>query len=217
MSRTGTASLLLPAGTAGSPVLTCGRRKHRHKRRSTQTPRSLQVYGSPAVPSLPADFPFPFGWVTGYIAIMVGAGMTFIVQSSSVFTSAITPLVGTPTFPKPLACVFLRKNTGIYNFVNLPSPGIGVISLERAYPLTLGSNLGTTTTAILAAMASSGDKLASSLQVRRGKSLPCVSPNSTVRVTIIFLSLPLDCALPFLLQHNGDPDLVPAPLHEAAH
>lgn len=40
------------------------------------------------------DFPFPFGWVTGYIAILVGAGMTFIVQSSSVFTSAITPLVG---------------------------------------------------------------------------------------------------------------------------
>lgn len=43
---------------------------------------------------LTTDFPFPFGWVTGYIAILVGAGMTFIVQSSSVFTSAITPLVG---------------------------------------------------------------------------------------------------------------------------
>ncbi|XP_017278870.1 solute carrier family 34 member 2b [Kryptolebias marmoratus] len=85
---------------------------------------------------LNTDFPFPFGWVTGYIAILVGAGMTFIVQSSSVFTSAITPLVG-----------------------------IGVISLERAYPLTLGSNIGTTTTAILAAMASPGDTLANSLQI----------------------------------------------------
>uniref|UniRef100_A0A8C8J4J5 Sodium-dependent phosphate transport protein 2B n=1 Tax=Oncorhynchus tshawytscha TaxID=74940 RepID=A0A8C8J4J5_ONCTS len=85
---------------------------------------------------LNTDFPFPFGWVTGYIAIMVGAGMTFIVQSSSVFTSAITPLVG-----------------------------IGVISLERAYPLTLGSNIGTTTTAILAAMAAPGETLANSLQV----------------------------------------------------
>ncbi|KAM9849275.1 sodium-dependent phosphate transport protein 2B-like [Aulostomus maculatus] len=82
------------------------------------------------------DFPFPFTWVTGYIAILVGAGMTFIVQSSSVFTSAITPLVG-----------------------------IGVISLERAYPLTLGSNIGTTTTAILAAMASPGDTLSNSLQI----------------------------------------------------
>ncbi|XP_015246258.1 PREDICTED: sodium-dependent phosphate transport protein 2B-like [Cyprinodon variegatus] len=85
---------------------------------------------------LNTDFPFPFSWVTGYIAILVGAGMTFIVQSSSVFTSAITPLVG-----------------------------IGVISLERAYPLTLGSNIGTTTTAILAAMASPGETLADSLQI----------------------------------------------------
>uniref|UniRef100_A0A667XWD7 Sodium-dependent phosphate transport protein 2B n=1 Tax=Myripristis murdjan TaxID=586833 RepID=A0A667XWD7_9TELE len=85
---------------------------------------------------LNTDFPFPFAWVTGYIAILVGAGMTFIVQSSSVFTSAITPLVG-----------------------------IGVISLERAYPLTLGSNIGTTTTAILAAMASPSETLAESLQI----------------------------------------------------
>lgn len=85
---------------------------------------------------LNTDFPFPFGWVTGYLAIIVGAGMTFIVQSSSVFTSAITPLVG-----------------------------IGVISIERAYPLTLGSNIGTTTTAILAAMASPGETLANSLQI----------------------------------------------------
>uniref|UniRef100_A0A3Q0QVD2 Solute carrier family 34 member 2a n=1 Tax=Amphilophus citrinellus TaxID=61819 RepID=A0A3Q0QVD2_AMPCI len=85
---------------------------------------------------LNTNLPFPFGWVTGYIAILVGAGMTFIVQSSSVFTSAITPLVG-----------------------------IGVISIERAYPLCLGSNIGTTTTAILAAMASPGDTLANALQI----------------------------------------------------
>ncbi|KAM4678526.1 sodium-dependent phosphate transport protein 2A [Discoglossus pictus] len=82
------------------------------------------------------DFPYPFTWVTGYFAMLVGAGMTFVVQSSSVFTSAITPLIG-----------------------------IGVISIERAYPLTLGSNIGTTTTAILAALASPGDKLASAFQI----------------------------------------------------
>ncbi|XP_039630853.1 sodium-dependent phosphate transport protein 2A [Polypterus senegalus] len=82
------------------------------------------------------DFPYPFGWLTGYMAMVVGAGMTFVVQSSSVFTSAITPLIG-----------------------------IGVISIERAYPLTLGSNIGTTTTAILAALASPGDKLAAAFQI----------------------------------------------------
>nr|XP_028600315.1 sodium-dependent phosphate transport protein 2B [Podarcis muralis] len=40
------------------------------------------------------DFPYPFAWLTGYMAMVVGAFMTFVVQSSSVFTSAITPLVG---------------------------------------------------------------------------------------------------------------------------
>ncbi|XP_062964429.1 sodium-dependent phosphate transport protein 2B [Cynocephalus volans] len=86
--------------------------------------------------TLNTDFPFPFAWVTGYLAILVGAGMTFVVQSSSVFTSAMTPLIG-----------------------------MGVISIERAYPLTLGSNIGTTTTAILAALASPGSTLRSSLQI----------------------------------------------------
>ena len=42
----------------------------------------------------PTDFPYPCGWLAGYLAILVGAGMTFVVQSSSVFTSAITPLIG---------------------------------------------------------------------------------------------------------------------------
>ena len=45
--------------------------------------------------------------------ICLGALVTFLVQSSSVFTATITPLVGA-----------------------------GVLTLERAYPLTLGSNIG---------------------------------------------------------------------------
>lgn len=83
-----------------------------------------------------ADFPEPFSFLTGYFAILVGAGMTILVQSSSVFTSAITPLVG-----------------------------IGVVALDRMYPLTLGSNIGTTVTGLLAALASSGGKLQSALQI----------------------------------------------------
>ncbi|CAG0898971.1 unnamed protein product [Cyprideis torosa] len=72
---------------------------------------------------------------SGYVAIAVGAIMTFLVQSSSVFTSALTPLVG-----------------------------IGVIEVDRVYPLTLGSNVGTTSTAILAALTAEGDDLRRSLQ-----------------------------------------------------
>ncbi|XP_045418024.1 sodium-dependent phosphate transport protein 2C isoform X1 [Lemur catta] len=83
-----------------------------------------------------ADFPFPFGWLSGYLAILVGAGLTFVLQSSSVFTAAIVPLMG-----------------------------VGVISLDRAYPLFLGSNIGTTTTALLAALASPADMMLSAVQV----------------------------------------------------
>ena len=62
--------------------------------------------------------------------------MTFLLQSSSVFTSTLTPLVG-----------------------------IGVISLERMYPLTLGSNIGTTTTSMLAAMASDPESRQEAVQI----------------------------------------------------
>lgn len=37
-----------------------------------------------------------------------------------------------------------------------PLVGIGLIQVDRVYPLTLGANLGTTTTALLAAMAADG-------------------------------------------------------------
>jgi len=57
--------------------------------------------------------------------MLTGAVLTVLVQSSSIFTSTLTPLVG-----------------------------IGVITIERVYPLSLGSNVGTTTTGILAALAS---------------------------------------------------------------
>jgi len=62
--------------------------------------------------------------------------MTILVQSSSVFTSTLTPLAGA-----------------------------GLVSLERAYPLTLGANLGTTTTSILASFAAGGDNIQAALQI----------------------------------------------------
>lgn len=83
-----------------------------------------------------SDFPGALSFLTGYFAILIGAGMTILVQSSSVFTSAMTPLVG-----------------------------IGVISLDRMLPLTLGANIGTTVTGILAALASSGRSFQSAIQI----------------------------------------------------
>ena len=56
-----------------------------------------------------------------YLAILVGLGITILVQSSSVTTSALTPLVG-----------------------------IGVLPVHKMLPMTLGANIGTTITSILA-------------------------------------------------------------------
>lgn len=83
-----------------------------------------------------AKFPGKLSFLTGYVALIMGALLTFILQSSSIFTSALTPLVG-----------------------------IGIISLKRMYPLTLGSNIGTTATGLLAALASSSGKFAAALQI----------------------------------------------------
>lgn len=60
---------------------------------------------------------------TTFRALMLGLILTGIVQSSSITTSLIVPLVGA-----------------------------GVLSLNRVYPFTLGANVGTTVTAIMAAM-----------------------------------------------------------------
>jgi len=60
-------------------------------------------------------------------AFLLGVGLTVAVQSSSITTSLAVPLVGA-----------------------------GVLSLQRCYPFTLGANVGTTCTAILASLATVG-------------------------------------------------------------
>ncbi|GMH95284.1 hypothetical protein TrVE_jg815 [Triparma verrucosa] len=63
--------------------------------------------------------------INPYLAMIVGCGITLLVQSSSITTSVLTPLVG-----------------------------MDVIKLENMLPLTLGANIGTTATALLASMVS---------------------------------------------------------------
>lgn len=83
-----------------------------------------------------SDLPGKWKYLTGMIAILLGCGLTVVVQSSSVFTSSLIPLCG-----------------------------MGVVSLERLFPLTLGSNLGTTITGILASFSSSPKTLKNSIQI----------------------------------------------------
>ncbi|MBW3620159.1 MAG: Na/Pi symporter [Actinobacteria bacterium] len=60
----------------------------------------------------------------GVVAILIGIVITVLVQSSSITTSILVPLVAA-----------------------------GILSLENAYPITLGANVGTTVTALLASLA----------------------------------------------------------------
>ncbi len=60
----------------------------------------------------------------GLVAMFVGVLMTVAVQSSSITTSLLIPLIGA-----------------------------GILKLDTAFPITLGANIGTTITALLAALA----------------------------------------------------------------
>jgi sodium-dependent phosphate cotransporter len=61
------------------------------------------------------------------LSLIVGAVVTVMVQSSSITTSLLVPLAGA-----------------------------GILTLPQAFPVTLGANLGTTITAFLASLATSG-------------------------------------------------------------
>jgi sodium-dependent phosphate cotransporter len=61
---------------------------------------------------------------SGMMAMMVGVLITVMVQSSSITTSILVPLAAS-----------------------------GILLVRNAYPITLGANIGTTVTALLAALA----------------------------------------------------------------
>ena len=67
--------------------------------------------------------------INGYVAIAIGAAITVVVQSSSITTSTLTPLVG-----------------------------MGALRLEQMLPLTLGANIGTTVTGLMSALVSDSVK-----------------------------------------------------------
>ena len=70
------------------------------------------------------------------LSILVGIIVTIMVQSSSITTSLLVPLAGA-----------------------------GLITLVQAFPITLGANIGTTVTALLASMAASGENAQSGVVI----------------------------------------------------
>jgi sodium-dependent phosphate cotransporter len=71
-----------------------------------------------------------------FLAIAVGIVATVMVQSSSITTSLLVPLAGA-----------------------------GVLTLEHAFPVTLGANIGTTVTALLAALAATDANASAGLTI----------------------------------------------------
>ena len=74
--------------------------------------------------------------VNAVVSILIGVIVTIMVQSSSITTSLLVPLAGA-----------------------------GLLRLERAFPVTLGANIGTTVTGFLAAMAVTGVNATAGLQI----------------------------------------------------
>ena len=70
------------------------------------------------------------------VSMALGALVTVMVQSSSIATSLLVPLAGA-----------------------------GLLRLEQAFPVTIGANIGTTVTALLAALAVSGPNAAAGLEI----------------------------------------------------
>ena len=70
------------------------------------------------------------------VAMIVGVVVTVMVQSSSITTSLLVPLAGA-----------------------------GVLRLRQAFPITLGANIGTTVTGLLAVLATTGENAAAGLTI----------------------------------------------------
>ena len=91
------------------------------------------------------------------IAFVVGMCLTVLVQSSSITTSLIVPLAGA-----------------------------GVLRLQQVFPFTIGANIGTTVTGLLAALAA-----ASAVDVAPGEPIP---PAIVAGATVAFAHLLFNCS-----------------------
>ncbi|MBD3264723.1 MAG: hypothetical protein GF375_06445 [Candidatus Omnitrophica bacterium] len=98
----------------------------------------------------------------GFLAIIAGLCFTSIVQSSSITTSLLVPLVAA-----------------------------GIISVETVFPVTMGANIGTTTTAILASFATGNTAAVTIAFVHflfNLTGVTCLYPLKPIRAIPIFLA-----------------------------
>ncbi|VDL69989.1 unnamed protein product [Nippostrongylus brasiliensis] len=85
---------------------------------------------------LSRECPGRWKFCTGYTVMLVGLIITLAIQSNNIFSSSLTPLVGS-----------------------------GVITLDQMYPLLLGANIGGSFSAVLAALTADGSRFEKTLQM----------------------------------------------------
>jgi solute carrier family 34 (sodium-dependent phosphate cotransporter) len=83
-----------------------------------------------------ASLPGRMKWFTQVILYLIAFALTLIVQSSNIITATLVPLCG-----------------------------LGIVSLQRVYVMTLGSNIGTTITGILTALTQPPSSVKKAMQV----------------------------------------------------
>ena len=100
--------------------------------------------------------------VPGVVAIVIGAAITVLVQSSSITTSVLTPIVGMGVIQlEQVSCYTYDVSRFCINFFIVRyhiyschyTPFIHKHK-QQMFPLTLGANVGTTVTGLLAALVS---------------------------------------------------------------
>jgi sodium-dependent phosphate cotransporter len=99
------------------------------------------------------------------VAIILGIIVTVMVQSSSITTSLLVPLAGA-----------------------------GLITLEQAFPITIGANIGTTVTAFLAALAVTGPNAIAGLTIATVHLLFNVSATALIYPVRRVREIPLNAA-----------------------
>lgn len=97
---------------------------------------------------------------SAFITIIIGMLLTMMVQSSSITTSLLVPMLGA-----------------------------GILTLENAYPITLGANIGTTITALLASLAGT----------QAGLTIALVHLLFNISGTLIFYPIPMLRNIPLTL------------------
>ena len=99
------------------------------------------------------------------LSMVIGAIVTVMVQSSSITTSLLVPLAGA-----------------------------GLLRLEQAFPITIGANIGTTVTALLASLAVSGPNATAGIEIALVHLLFNVSGTALVYPVQVIRQLPLTAA-----------------------